>query len=60
MLAPIFTFALSLFGWCLMPFGENLVICDISLGVILLFAISSLNVYGVILAGWASIQNMLF
>jgi len=34
-----------------MPFGEALVICDINLGIILLFAISSLNVYGVILSG---------
>lgn len=59
-LAPIFTFALSLLGWCLMPFGESLVICDINLGVILLFAISSLNVYGVILSGWASNSKYAF
>ena len=43
-----------------MPFGENLVICDINLGVILLFAISSLNVYGVILSGWASNSKYAF
>lgn len=59
-LAPIFTFTLSLLGWCLMPFGENLVICDINLGIILLFAISSLNVYGVILSGWASNSKYAF
>lgn len=56
--APIFTFTLSLLGWSVMPLGEMLVIADINIGVLFLFAVSSLNVYGIISSGWASNQNM--
>lgn len=54
LLAPILIFTLSLFGWSLMPFSNNIVIVDVDLGIILILAISSLSVYGVIMSGWAS------
>lgn len=54
LLAPILIFTLSLFGWALIPFSNNVVIVDIDLGVIMVLAISSLSVYGVIMSGWAS------
>jgi NADH-quinone oxidoreductase subunit H len=54
MLAPMITFVLSLIGWSVIPLAEGIVISDASLGVLYLFSISSLSVYGVILAGWSS------
>ena len=54
MLAPIITFVLSLIGWSVIPLAEGIVISDINLGVLYLFSISSLSVYGIILAGWSS------
>ena len=53
-LAPIITFVLSLIGWSVIPLSEGVVISDLNLGVLYLFAISSLSVYGIILAGWSS------
>lgn len=53
-LAPIATFSLSLLGWAIIPFDENYVYANIELGVLYLFAISSLGVYGIICAGWSS------
>ena len=53
-LAPIITFVLSLMGWIVIPFNQNSVIADINIGVLYLFAISSLSVYGIIIAGWSS------
>ncbi len=53
-MAPMLTFILSLVAWSVIPFGEGLVISDINVGILYLFAISSLGVYGVIMAGWAS------
>ena len=53
-MAPIITFVLSLMGWAVIPFTLNSVLSDINLGVLYLFAISSLSVYGIILAGWSS------
>ena len=53
-IAPMLTFVLSLVAWAVIPFGEGLVIADVNIGVLYLFAISSLGVYGVIMAGWAS------
>jgi NADH-quinone oxidoreductase subunit H len=53
-LAPIMTFVLSLVGWVVIPFGEGAVISDINVGILYLFAISSLSVYGIITAGWSS------
>nr|YP_009476645.1 NADH dehydrogenase subunit 1 [Storeatula sp. CCMP1868]AVM81138.1 NADH dehydrogenase subunit 1 [Storeatula sp. CCMP1868] len=52
--APIFTFLLSLLSWCIIPFGIDLVFLDLNIGVLIIFAISSLGVYGVVLAGWSS------
>lgn len=54
LLAPILSFLLSLIGWAVIPFSHKIVLADINLGTLYLFAISSLNVYGIILAGWAS------
>jgi NADH-quinone oxidoreductase subunit H len=53
-IAPMLTFVLSLVAWAVIPFGEGLVIADVNVGVLYLFAISSLGVYGVIMAGWSS------
>ncbi len=52
--APVFTFLLSLLSWCVIPFGIDCVFLDFSIGVLIIFAISSLGVYGIILAGWSS------
>jgi NADH-quinone oxidoreductase subunit H len=54
LLAPSLTFTLSLIAWAVVPFAEGIVLCDINLGVLYLFAISSLNVYGILFAGWSS------
>jgi len=53
-LAPMVSFTLSLISWSVIPFSYKLVLTDINLGVLYLFAISSLNVYGILLAGWSS------
>jgi len=53
-LAPIITMVLSLAGWAVIPFAPNWVVSDINIGIMYLFAVSSLGVYGVIMAGWAS------
>ena len=58
--APILTFLLSLLGWAVIPFGEGIVLSDINLGILYLFAISSLAVYGIIIAGWASNSKYAF
>ena len=54
LLAPLITFILSLIGWSVIPLSKNVVISDINLGVLYLFAVSSLSVYGIITAGWSS------
>jgi len=54
LLAPIITMVLSLAGWAVIPFAPNLVVSDINVGILYLFAMSSLGVYGIIMAGWAS------
>jgi NADH-quinone oxidoreductase subunit H len=59
-LAPIITFLLSLLGWAVIPFGEGLVLADLNVGIMYLFAISSLGVYGVITAGWSSNSKYAF
>ena len=53
-IAPMLTFILSLIAWAVIPFGEGLVIADVNVGILYLFAVSSLGVYGVIMAGWSS------
>ncbi len=53
-LAPIVTMTLALVVWAVIPFGEKMIISDINVGILYVFAISSLGVYGIILGGWAS------
>ena len=53
-LAPIITMTLALVAWAVIPFSEKLVIANINVGILYLFAISSLGVYGIIMGGWAS------
>jgi NADH-quinone oxidoreductase subunit H len=59
-LAPIITFLLSLLGWAVIPYGEGMVFADINVGILYLFAVSSLGVYGVIMSGWASNSKYAF
>ncbi len=59
-LAPCLTFTLSLVAWAVIPFDEGLVLADINVGVLYLLAISSLNVYGILMAGWASNSRYAF
>jgi NADH-quinone oxidoreductase subunit H len=54
LLAPMVTFTLALVGWAVIPFGPEAVLADINVGLLYLFATSSLGVYGIIMAGWAS------
>jgi NADH-quinone oxidoreductase subunit H len=54
MVAPMITFVLALVAWAVIPFDAGVVLANINVGVLYLFAISSLGVYGVIMAGWAS------
>lgn len=54
LMAPLITFGLSLAAWAVIPFGVGMVMSNINVGILYLFAISSLGVYGVIIAGWAS------
>jgi NADH-quinone oxidoreductase subunit H len=60
LMAPMLTFALALIAWAVIPFGDGLVLADINVGVLYLFAISSLGVYGIIIAGWASNSKYAF
>ena len=60
LLAPMVTFTLALIGWAVIPFGEGMVLADINVGVLYLLAISSLGVYGIIMAGWASNSRYAF
>ena len=53
-LAPIVTMTLALVAWAVIPFSINLVLADINVGILYLFAVSSLGVYGIIMGGWAS------
>ncbi|MBC6404284.1 MAG: NADH-quinone oxidoreductase subunit NuoH [Rhodospirillales bacterium] len=54
LLAPMLTFTLALIAWAVIPVADGWVIADINVGILYLFAVSSLGVYGVIMAGWAS------
>ena len=53
-LSPILAFILSLIGWAAIPFGHTIVLADLNLGILYLLGISSLNIYGIVLAGWSS------
>jgi NADH-quinone oxidoreductase subunit H len=59
-LAPMLTFVLSLVAWAVIPFDAGVVLADINVGILYLFAISSLGVYGIIMAGWASNSKYAF
>ncbi len=58
--APMITFILSLMGWAVIPFNETALLSDINLGILYLFAISSLSVYGIIMSGWSSNSKYAF
>jgi NADH-quinone oxidoreductase subunit H len=60
LMAPMLLFMLSLVAWAVIPFGQGLVIANINVGILYLFAISSLGVYGIIMAGWASNSKYAF
>ena len=53
-LAPIVTMTLALVAWAVIPFSEDFVLADINVGILYIFAVSSLSVYGIIMGGWAS------
>ena len=53
-LAPIITMTLALVAWAVIPFGEDQVLANINVGILYIFAVSSLGVYGIIMGGWAS------
>lgn len=60
LLAPILLFVLALVAWAVIPVDYQLVLADINVGILYLFAISSMSVYGVIMAGWASNSRYAF
>ncbi len=60
LLAPVVSVALAFIAWAVIPFNKGWVISDINVGILYLFAVSSLSVYGVIMAGWASNSKYAF
>ena len=58
--APVLTFLLSQVAWAVIPFGQGLVLADLNVGLLYVFAISSLGVYGIITAGWSSNSKYAF
>jgi NADH-quinone oxidoreductase subunit H len=60
LMAPMLTFALAMLAWAVIPVNQGWAIADINVGILYLFAISSLGVYGVIIAGWASNSKYAF
>jgi len=60
LLAPVVSFILAILLWAVIPFGYGQVLADLSVGILYLFAVSSLGVYGVIMAGWASNSKYAF
>mgnify|MGYP001799735813 CR=1 FL=1 len=59
-LAPMLTFLLSLIGWAVIPFGETSVLSDLNIGILYIFSVSSLGVYGIIVSGWSSNSKYAF
>ena len=60
MIAPIITYIISFMTWCVIPFDNYIVISDINLGILFVFAMSSLGVYGIIMSGWSSNSKYAF
>src|SRR3978361_1533008 len=60
LMAPMLTFALAMVAWAVIPVNDGWAIADINVGILYLFAISSLGVYGIIIAGWASNSKYAF
>jgi NADH-quinone oxidoreductase subunit H len=60
LLAPVYTFGMALSAWAVIPYDHHVVLADISLGVVYLLAVSTLSVYGIIIAGWASNSKYAF
>ena len=60
LLAPMLTFSLAMLAWVVVPTGNNLAVANINVGILYLFAISSLGVYGIIIAGWSSNSKYAF
>ena len=58
--SPILTFTLALIGWAVIPIDYKIVLADVNVGVMYIFAVSSLGVYGIIMAGWASNSRYAF
>lgn len=58
--APVLTFLCSQIAWAVIPFGEGLVLADVNVGLLYVFAVSSLGVYGIITAGWSSNSKYAF
>ena len=54
LISPLITFTISLMGWAIIPYDKYSVLSEINIGVLYLFAISSLGVYGIIMSGWSS------
>ena len=59
-ISPILTFTISLMGWAIIPFDKYAVLAEMNIGILYLFAISSLGVYGVIISGWSSNSKYAF
>ena len=60
LLAPGLSFVLSLISWAVIPLAKGVIIVDLNLGILYLFAVSSLNVYGILFAGWSSNSKYAF
>ena len=60
LIAPIITLALSIAAWAVVPVQAGVVLANINVGILYIFAISSLGVYGILMAGWSSNSSILF
>jgi NADH-quinone oxidoreductase subunit H len=60
LISPALTFIISLIGWSIIPYSKYSVLCELNIGLLYLFAISSLGVYGIILSGWSSNSKYAF
>ena len=59
-ISPIITFVISLMGWAIIPYDKYSVLAEVNVGVLYLFAVSSLGVYGIIMSGWSSNSKYAF